>query len=176
MPVEVTCPTCGAKLKAPDAAIGKRAKCGKCRNPVLVTPPSTASSTPLPPPTGEPEPFPTLSESENPFDFGAPAPSNPSRPPASASTPAANPPPQPPRRLRRMLLPPSPLPQNRRHSRLRPPLPLPSPRVTPSVTPSQPPLPKSPRRNRPRPDTEWRGINPLLIACSTFLSPEHSSL
>lgn len=93
MPVEVTCPTCGAKLKAPDAAIGKRAKCGKCRNPVLVTPPSTASSTPLPPPTGEPEPFPTLSESENPFDFGAPAPSNPSRPPASASTPAANPPP-----------------------------------------------------------------------------------
>jgi hypothetical protein len=89
MPVEVTCPTCGAKLKAPDAAIGKRAKCGKCRNPVLVTPPATASSIP-PPSPGEPEPFPTLSESENPFDFGTPSPSSPSRPSASASTPSVS--------------------------------------------------------------------------------------
>ena len=87
MSIEVTCPACGAKLKAPDAAIGKRAKCGKCRNPVLVTPPATASSTP--PPTGEPEPFPTLSESENPFDFGPTPPSSPQRPTASQTPPAS---------------------------------------------------------------------------------------
>jgi uncharacterized protein len=30
MPISVTCPTCGAKLKTPDTAAGKKIKCPKC--------------------------------------------------------------------------------------------------------------------------------------------------
>ena len=30
MPVEVACPGCGAKLKAPSDRVGKKARCGKC--------------------------------------------------------------------------------------------------------------------------------------------------
>lgn len=99
MSIEVICPTCGAKLKAPEAAIGKRAKCAKCRNPVLVTAPTTAPSTP-PQSGGEPETFPTLSESENPFDFGASPLTSPPRtsvspPPPSRDTPSPAPAPVP---------------------------------------------------------------------------------
>jgi uncharacterized Tic20 family protein len=36
MPIAVFCPSCKAKLKAPDALIGKTVKCPSCANPVLV--------------------------------------------------------------------------------------------------------------------------------------------
>jgi uncharacterized Tic20 family protein len=36
MPIAVVCPSCKAKLKAPDGLIGKTVKCPGCANPVLV--------------------------------------------------------------------------------------------------------------------------------------------
>jgi len=36
MPIVVTCPSCSANLKAPDAAAGKRVKCPKCTSSVEV--------------------------------------------------------------------------------------------------------------------------------------------
>jgi hypothetical protein len=33
MPVEVSCPGCGTKLKLPENMIGKKAKCKKCATP-----------------------------------------------------------------------------------------------------------------------------------------------
>src|SRR5687768_16848363 len=44
MPVEVSCPGCGLKLKAPDDRIGKKAKCKKC---------GTSFRVPGPTPAGE---------------------------------------------------------------------------------------------------------------------------
>lgn len=91
MSIEVICSNCGAKLKAPEAARGKKAKCGKCRQPVLVP----RDDVPMAEPASEPEPFPTLSENENPFDFGTPAASIPARAASTPSPPAASPPPTP---------------------------------------------------------------------------------
>ena len=36
MPVTVTCPSCGARLKAPDNAAGKKLACSQCRGPIAV--------------------------------------------------------------------------------------------------------------------------------------------
>jgi len=36
MPIVVTCPSCSANLKAPDAAAGKRVKCPKCTSTIEV--------------------------------------------------------------------------------------------------------------------------------------------
>ena len=36
MPLSVMCPTCGTKLKAPDSAAGRKAKCSKCGGRFLV--------------------------------------------------------------------------------------------------------------------------------------------
>jgi hypothetical protein len=69
MPVAVACP-CGAKLRVPDAAAGKRVKCPKCGNPVAVpaaeaeyeevddepTPPPVAKKKPRPVDDDEPTP------------------------------------------------------------------------------------------------------------------------
>ncbi len=95
MSIEVVCPTCGAKLKAPEAAAGKRAKCGKCRQLVLVPAPAAPAApasevaAAAAAPAAEPEPFPTLSESENPFDFGPATPMTPSRSTYPPSEPEA---------------------------------------------------------------------------------------
>jgi Domain of unknown function (DUF4282) len=40
MPIVVTCPSCSANLKAPDAAAGKRVKCPKCSSTIEVPAPS----------------------------------------------------------------------------------------------------------------------------------------
>ncbi|MCS7271186.1 MAG: hypothetical protein NZ703_08880, partial [Gemmataceae bacterium] len=85
MPVEVICSNCGAKLKAPDAAVGKKAKCGKCRQPVLVPKPTDLNA-PSAETAAEPEQFPTLSENENPFDFGTPSVTPPGRKAASPNS------------------------------------------------------------------------------------------
>ncbi|MEJ5277537.1 MAG: DUF4352 domain-containing protein [Thermogemmata sp.] len=45
MPIVVACPSCGARLKAPDAAAGKTVKCPKCGASMVIPPP------PPPPPT-----------------------------------------------------------------------------------------------------------------------------
>ena len=40
MPIAVACPACGAKITAPDAAAGRRAKCPRCQGPVTVPAPA----------------------------------------------------------------------------------------------------------------------------------------
>lgn len=42
MPVAVICPSCAARLNAPDQLIGKRVKCPKCQSPVAVPDPANA--------------------------------------------------------------------------------------------------------------------------------------
>jgi hypothetical protein len=103
MPVEVPCPGCGLKLKAPENMAGKKAKCKKC---------ATAFRVPGPPPAAEsagdgamlsamalPAPFafddppaPDVASlpSADPFDFAAPAarPAPPPPPPAPKPAPA----------------------------------------------------------------------------------------
>jgi regulator of protease activity HflC (stomatin/prohibitin superfamily) len=44
MSIAVACPTCGAKLKAPDNAAGRKVKCPKCQQPVAVPRPSGESA------------------------------------------------------------------------------------------------------------------------------------
>jgi hypothetical protein len=36
MPIIVSCPSCGAKMRAPDAVIGKKVKCPKCGNGIVI--------------------------------------------------------------------------------------------------------------------------------------------
>src|SRR5262245_47400178 len=36
MPIQITCPGCQAKLRAPDTAVGKKTKCPKCQTIVSV--------------------------------------------------------------------------------------------------------------------------------------------
>jgi uncharacterized protein len=57
MPISVSCPSCGTKMKAPDNAVGKKVKCPKCANLITVTAEDdemSAVSAALPPPP-EPE-------------------------------------------------------------------------------------------------------------------------
>jgi hypothetical protein len=60
MPISVSCPSCGAKLKAPDNAAGRQLACSKCRKPITVpayepplaaTAESRVQAAPLPPAT-----------------------------------------------------------------------------------------------------------------------------
>jgi hypothetical protein len=57
MPIAVACP-CGVKLKAPDAAAGRRVKCPKCGNPLSVPAPAPAADFEMvdddPPPVAAP--------------------------------------------------------------------------------------------------------------------------
>ena len=46
MPIEVSCPGCGKKLRAPDSVAGKRVKCPQCSTPVPVPSPASGA-TPL---------------------------------------------------------------------------------------------------------------------------------
>jgi DNA-directed RNA polymerase subunit RPC12/RpoP len=39
MPLTIICPSCSAKIKAPDAAIGKTVKCPKCSSPMIISAP-----------------------------------------------------------------------------------------------------------------------------------------
>lgn len=55
MAVSITCPNCGAKLKAPDELVGKQVKCPKCQKVfvpgVAAQPPPIALVEQAPPPT-----------------------------------------------------------------------------------------------------------------------------
>jgi TM2 domain-containing membrane protein YozV len=63
MPIVVTCPSCGSKLKAPDTAAGKKLKCPKCQAPIAV--PGAAADAPqpaAPPVTANDSPFDNLDQ------------------------------------------------------------------------------------------------------------------
>ncbi|MCS6866111.1 MAG: hypothetical protein RMJ56_04750 [Gemmataceae bacterium] len=121
--VEVTCPGCGVKLKAPETMIGKKAKCKKCQisfripNSATIPPPSAATPPPGPTDDGKTEimmalpvdddkttlwptpPAEGLSSppSAHPFDFGpvkAPVPA-PTKPAAAPTAASAASPPAP---------------------------------------------------------------------------------
>lgn len=49
MPIAIACPSCGAKMKAPDEAAGRKVKCPKCSTP-LVVPTVTLDEPPAPAP------------------------------------------------------------------------------------------------------------------------------
>lgn len=53
MPIALTCPTCSTKLKAPDAAAGRKLKCPKCAA-VIAVPPASANRPPPAPAAGPP--------------------------------------------------------------------------------------------------------------------------
>jgi predicted Zn finger-like uncharacterized protein len=53
MPVTVPCPSCGAKLRIPDTAVGKRVKCSKCATAFTAEPPAEP---PAQPPAPKPQP------------------------------------------------------------------------------------------------------------------------
>jgi hypothetical protein len=36
MPIQLSCPSCAASIKAPDAAAGKTARCPKCKVPIPI--------------------------------------------------------------------------------------------------------------------------------------------
>lgn len=46
MPIQITCPGCQAKLRAPDTAVGKKTKCPKCQT--IVSVPAGGDSAPAP--------------------------------------------------------------------------------------------------------------------------------
>ncbi len=56
MPVTVSCPSCGAKLKAPDSAAGRQLPCPKCRSPITVPAGSKPDAVIQSPPRTAPEP------------------------------------------------------------------------------------------------------------------------
>ncbi len=77
MPISVTCPSCGSKIKAPDGLAGRRANCPKCKAPINVPaangsqepaqPPSRAAAPiqlPYVAPPSTPEPFSRLDDDE----------------------------------------------------------------------------------------------------------------
>jgi hypothetical protein len=43
MPIPITCSSCGVKFNAPDAAVGKRGACPKCKAPITVPDPNAVS-------------------------------------------------------------------------------------------------------------------------------------
>ena len=73
--MQVTCGNCGAKIRVPDSAVGKKGKCPKCATVMTITP---DPEEPAPPPAA----------GGSPFDFGGSAP----EPPAPRRKAAAPPP------------------------------------------------------------------------------------
>jgi hypothetical protein len=107
MPIEFQCPGCGSVLKAPDQAVGRRAKCNKCGASVIVPqgtehawPPGTGPATtgkekPPEPPAGAPSQ--KTSRPAPPSIKPPEAPPKPNPPIATPIPPRANPaPPAPP--------------------------------------------------------------------------------
>ncbi|MBA4062306.1 MAG: hypothetical protein C0501_01105 [Isosphaera sp.] len=95
MPVEVSCPGCGLKLKAPDAMTGKKAKCKKCATSFRVPGAAAAGDS-----NGD-EPLLSAMALPSPFDFDAPPAARdvgslPSADPFDFDAPAARPAPPPP--------------------------------------------------------------------------------
>src|SRR5690349_2564644 len=65
MPVTIPCPSCGAKLRIPDTAVGKKVKCSKCSTAFTAEPPDEEAEpaaieapAPAPPPPRKPAPPP----------------------------------------------------------------------------------------------------------------------
>jgi predicted Zn finger-like uncharacterized protein len=50
MPVIVSCPECGTKLRVPDTAVGKRVKCSKCATAFVAEPPAEDAGVQAAPP------------------------------------------------------------------------------------------------------------------------------
>src|SRR4029078_5102436 len=119
MPIEVSCPACGVKLKAPESKAGKKAKCGKCGCRVRIPGPvgdshgliASPMST-LPGDDDEPVPMASVVDDLDPIAVVSPSllsplrPSNPARPAFRAAAsetnvlaqpkmPAVSPPPPP---------------------------------------------------------------------------------
>lgn len=69
MPITIACPSCKARLQAPDNTAGKRVKCPKCQNPIPVP---AAGGTPAPAPAKQPAAAP----SKPPVKKPAPPPDN----------------------------------------------------------------------------------------------------
>src|SRR4051794_3736104 len=104
MPLQVPCPHCGAKLKAPDNAAGKKVKCKQCGQGFRIPGVPLAGSAgdddipmadlvedvPAPPPPAKPV---AALPSADPFDFSKPA----AKADAPAPKPAAPVPAAPPR-------------------------------------------------------------------------------
>lgn len=44
MPIQVTCPACGQRSKAPDEALGKKAKCPRCKKEMVISPDAPAQT------------------------------------------------------------------------------------------------------------------------------------
>ena len=65
MPIQLTCPQCDAKMRAPDAVVGKQVKCPKCQTmftagvdaPPPAPPPAVIPLMSTPAPASAPEPF-----------------------------------------------------------------------------------------------------------------------
>jgi hypothetical protein len=76
MAIPVTCDSCGARFKAPDAAAGKKGKCSKCGAKIVV-----------------PAPAPAAADEDDMYDLAAAAP--PPLPAAPPPAPAYNPSPAP---------------------------------------------------------------------------------
>ena len=104
MPIEVSCPACGVKLKAPESKAGKKAKCGKCGARVRIPGPvphvdsvgETHMLMPAPAPglPGDDEPVPMASAVDDldplpvapPLTSAISTPSNPGRPAFGSAT------------------------------------------------------------------------------------------
>ncbi len=71
MPVRVTCPTCDARLKAPEGSAGRTVRCPRCTGPVVV-PAAPAPPAPVAFRQSEFEPTPT-DDGGNPFEDAAAA-------------------------------------------------------------------------------------------------------
>ncbi|MFM8270884.1 MAG: hypothetical protein ACKODX_00900 [Gemmata sp.] len=108
--VEVSCPHCGVKLKAPDDRVGKKAKCNKCQQSFRVPGPAPATgpvggpqtpgavavpAPPLPLPDEDDRPQPTKAKPAAPTAKAAPAPAAPAGKPAAKAPPAPAPAAQP---------------------------------------------------------------------------------
>ncbi len=93
MPIAVAC-SCGVKLKAPDAAAGKRVKCPKCGNPVSVPVPAPAADFEMvdddPPPVAAP-----AKKKPKLVDDDDPPPTTKKMPTAAKTTPKPKPKPKP---------------------------------------------------------------------------------
>jgi len=82
MPIQVICPSCGAKLKVPDQMAGKVGKCPNCQKQVQVPPAPAASPPPMPrgappgpsPSVGAPPPMPRAAPLGPSPSFGPPPP------------------------------------------------------------------------------------------------------